>query len=79
VQEIGHQRVLEVLNSQRSRDKPPAEVFATPLDEGTYLCSIRTIYRILEQASELGERRDQLLNSVIPTTRNREARVELSA
>jgi hypothetical protein len=30
-----HQRVLEVLNSQRFRDKPPGEVFATPLDEGT--------------------------------------------
>ena len=55
-----HQRVLEVLNSQRFCDKPPAEVFATPLDEGTDLCSIRTIYRILEQASELSERRDQL-------------------
>jgi putative transposase len=37
-----------------------ALLVATPWDEGTYLCSIRTMYRILEQASELRERRDQL-------------------
>lgn len=55
-----HQRVLEVLNSERFRDRAPAEVFATLLDEGSYLCSIRTMYRILEQAGELRERRDQL-------------------
>ena len=55
-----HQRVLEVLNSERFHDKAPPEVFATLLDEGTYLCSIRTMYRILEQAGEVRERRDQL-------------------
>ena len=54
------QRVLEVLHSERFRDKAPAEVFATLLDEGTYLCSVRTMYRILEQAGEVRERRDQL-------------------
>jgi putative transposase len=54
------QRVLDVLNSERFRDKAPAEVFATLLDEGTYLCSVRTMYRILEQAGEVRERRDQL-------------------
>jgi hypothetical protein len=37
-----HQRVLEVLNSERFRDRAPAEVFATLLDEGSYLCSIVT-------------------------------------
>jgi putative transposase len=57
---VEQQRVLEVLNSERFRDKAPAEVFATLLDEGTYLCSIRTMYRILEQAGEVRERRDQL-------------------
>jgi len=54
------QRVLEILNSERFRDNAPAEVYATLLDEGTYLCSIRTMYRILEQAGEVRERRDQL-------------------
>ena len=37
-QEEGHQ-VLDVLNSKRFRDLAPAEVYATLLDEGTYLCS----------------------------------------
>ena len=54
------QQVLEHLHSERFRDKAPAQVFATRLDEGTYLCSIRTMYRVLEQSGEVRERRDQL-------------------
>jgi len=54
------QQVIEVLHSERFRDRTPAEVFATLLDEGAYLCSVRTMYRILEQAGEVRERRDQL-------------------
>ena len=38
--------VLDTLNCQRFVDMPPAEVYATLLDEGVYLCSIRTMYRI---------------------------------
>lgn len=38
--------VLEQLHAQRFADKAPATVYATLLDEGTYLCSIRTMYRI---------------------------------
>ena len=41
------QQVLDVLHEERFRDKAPAEVFATLLDAGTYLCSLRTMYRIL--------------------------------
>lgn len=41
-------------------DKAPAEVWATILDEGTYLCSRRTMYCILEGAAEVRERRNQL-------------------
>jgi putative transposase len=40
-------------------DMPPAQIYSQLLDEGTYLCSIRTMYRILEEASEVRERRDQ--------------------
>ena len=40
--------------------KAPAEVYATLLDEGTYHCSIRTMYRILQEADEVRERRNQL-------------------
>lgn len=53
------QHVLDVLNSQRFRDMPPSEVYATLLDEGVYLCSIRTMYRILEANQEVRERRNQ--------------------
>lgn len=54
------QQVLDVLHEERFRDKAPPEVFATLLDEGRYLCSWRTMYRILEDSGEVRERRDQL-------------------
>ena len=54
------QTVLDHLHSQRFCDKAPAEVFATLLDEDIYLCSIRTMHRILAQNGELKERRNQL-------------------
>jgi len=52
--------VLEILHSERFVDKAPAEVYATLLDEGTYHCSERTMYRILEENQEVRERRNQL-------------------
>lgn len=54
------QDVLAVLHEDRFVDKAPAEVYAQLLDEGTYLCSLRTMYRILESQGEIRERRDQL-------------------
>lgn len=54
------QDVLEVVNSQRFRDQAPGEVYATLLDEGRYLCSERTIYRILAEHQQVRERRDQI-------------------
>ena len=53
------QRVLDVVNSDRFADMSPPEVYATLLDEGVYLCSIRTMYRILEANKEVRERRRQ--------------------
>ena len=53
-------RVLDLLHSPRFVDKPPAAVYATLLDEGVYHCSIRTMYRILHDAGEVRERRNQL-------------------
>jgi putative transposase len=52
--------VRETLNSPRFVDQAPREVYATLLDEESYLCSWRTMYRILEQHQEVRERRDQL-------------------
>jgi putative transposase len=53
------QAVLDVLHSERFVDQSPAEVHATLLEEQTYLCSTRTMYRILDAAQEVRERRDQ--------------------
>jgi putative transposase len=49
--------VLAVLDSERFADKPPAQVYAELLDEGEYLCSPRTMYRVLAEADQLRERR----------------------
>ena len=54
------QKVLATLNEERFVDKAPAEIHATLLDEEVYLCSVRTMYRILDDAGEVRERRDQL-------------------
>lgn len=54
------QDVLVVLHEDRFVDKAPGEVYAALLDEGRYLCSIRTMYRILRDADELRERRNVL-------------------
>ena len=54
------QTVLDHLQSERFADKAPAEVYATLIDEGIFLCSIRTMHRILAQNGELKERRNQL-------------------
>ena len=52
--------VRETLCSPRFVDRAPAEVVATLLDKGTYLCSERTMYRILAAAAPVKERRNQL-------------------
>jgi hypothetical protein len=53
--------VLEVLHCERFVDSSPAQVWATLLDEGTYLASERTMYRLLEaKHGGVRERRDQL-------------------
>ena len=54
------QAVVDELHSPRFMDKAPQEVYAELLDEETYHCSVRTMYRILEAENELRERRNQL-------------------
>jgi putative transposase len=58
------QAVLDVLHSERFVDQSPVEVQATLLEEQTYLCSTRTMYRILDAAREVRERRDQARHPV---------------
>ena len=55
---------LNVLRDERLADKAPAEVYATLLDASRYLCSVRTMYRILAGESEVRERRNQLRHPV---------------
>lgn len=52
--------VLDLLHEARFIDLSPAEVHATVLEEGRYLCSVRTMHRILAENAEVRERRDQL-------------------
>ena len=54
--------VLDTLNEDRFADQAPREVYATLLDEGRYLCSISTMYRLLAASGALRERRDQLVH-----------------
>ncbi len=56
------QTVLACLHEERFQDRSPAAVYATLLDEGTYHCSISTMYRVLDEHDESHERRNQLLH-----------------
>ena len=57
--ETERQRVLAVLRSEQFCDLAPAQVWARLLDDGIYLCSIATMYRLLAIAGENRERRRQ--------------------
>lgn len=51
--------MLEVLNSPRFMDQSPWEIYPRLLDEGVYLCSVSTMYRILRAHDQVRERRNQ--------------------
>ncbi len=53
------ERIVDVLASARFVDRAPAEVVATLLDEGQYLGSERTMYRVLAASAPVRERRNQ--------------------
>jgi putative transposase len=57
-------QVLALLHSERFVDRAPVQVAATLLDEGQYLCSPRTMYRLLQAQGEVRERRDRLVHPV---------------
>ena len=62
------QEVLDVLHSERFVDVSPEETYATLLDEGTYLCSTRTMYRVLAaHHGGVRERRAQLTHPPTPS------------
>jgi putative transposase len=51
--------IVSVLNSERFCDQAPAQIWAALLDEGTYLASISTMYRLLRARHQVRERRAQ--------------------
>lgn len=53
------QQILDLLHSERFRDKTPYEIFNTLIDNEEYYCSIRTMYRVLEEHGETQDRRQQ--------------------
>ena len=60
---------LAVMNSERFRDQTPPEIYAALLDEGMYLCSERTLYRILAAENQVKERRNQQIHPPRATPR----------
>lgn len=56
--------VLTMLNAPRFIDLAPRAVYATLLEENAYLCSVRTMYRILAANGAVRERRNQLQRPV---------------
>ena len=60
-------KVIEVLNSEAFQDASPRQAWAGLLDEGTYLCSWRTMYRILGEHGQVRERRNQLQHPTYKT------------
>jgi len=56
--------VRDLLREPDFVDLAPAEIYATLLDQGVYHCSIRTMYRILDEHDEVRERRQQLRHPV---------------
>jgi len=51
--------VRDILNSERFVDCSPRQAYGALLDEGKYLCSVSTMYRILRANDEVRERRHQ--------------------
>lgn len=52
-------RVLALLDSEPCMDLAPAQVYARLLEDGEYLCSTRTMYRVLAEHDQVRERRAQ--------------------
>jgi putative transposase len=57
--EVECKELRRVLNSPEHVDEAPATVYAKLLDQGVYLASVPTMYRVLRQHGEVGERRRQ--------------------
>ena len=61
-------KVIETLGREIYQDQPPMEIYHDLLDQGVYLCSVRTMHRILHQEKANGDRRNQrpAQNNAVP-------------
>ncbi len=57
--DVERARVLALLDSDECMDLAPAQVYAKLLEDGEYLCSTRTMYRVLAEHDQVRERRAQ--------------------
>ncbi len=57
--ELERKEIRDTFHLPEFADQPPAEVYAKLLEQGTYLASIRTMYRVLAEAGETRERRNE--------------------
>ena len=55
--ELERTRVLHLLDCPQFVDKTPIQVFAVLLEEGRYVCSVSTMYRVLHENKQVKERR----------------------
>jgi putative transposase len=58
--------VLDVLHGERFVDAAPEAVYATLLDEGVYLCSVATMYRLLRARGETNGGQDRRRHATHP-------------
>ena len=59
IDDADRQQILDVVNSDSFVDLPPIQIYAQLLDAGTYLCSISTMYRVLNENKQVKDRRRQ--------------------
>ena len=62
--------LLALLDSPRFAGKAPRQVKALFIDEGTYLASVSTMYRLLREAGQVRERRAQATHPARARNRN---------
>ncbi|TFD69849.1 IS3 family transposase [Cryobacterium ruanii] len=57
IHDADRRQILDVVNSDVFVDLPPIQIYAQLLDAGTYLCSISTMYRVLNENKQVKDRR----------------------
>jgi hypothetical protein len=57
IDEADRRQILDVVNSDSFVDLPPIQIYAQLLDVGTCLCSISTMYRVLNENKQVKDRR----------------------